>query len=156
MANKVEEIRGSIESSLKDESKPWTQFFKLAEEKTNVPRLYIFLGGVAVVILYLAFGYGAQILCNVIGVAYPAYISMKAIETRTKEDDTKWLTYWVTFGVLSVFEHFSFFLVQIIPFYWLLKCLFHIWCMVPMENNGSTIMYHKVIQPYFKKYEKGV
>ena len=28
--------------------------------------------------------------------------------------------------------------------------------MVPMENNGSTIMYHKVIQPYFKKYEKGV
>uniref|UniRef100_A0A182MQP2 Uncharacterized protein n=1 Tax=Anopheles culicifacies TaxID=139723 RepID=A0A182MQP2_9DIPT len=43
MASKVEEIRGSIESSLKDESKPWTQFFKLAEEKTNVPRLYIFL-----------------------------------------------------------------------------------------------------------------
>lgn len=153
MAQKVEEIRGSIEASLKDESKPWTQFFKLAEEKTNVPRLYIFLGGVAVIILYLAFGYGAQILCNVIGVAYPAYISMKAIETRTKEDDTKWLTYWVTFGVLSVVEHFSFFLVNIIPFYWLLKCIFHIWCMVPIENNGSTVMYQKVIKPYFKKYE---
>lgn len=44
MANKIEEIRGSIDASLKDESKPWTQFFKLAEEKTNVPRLYIFLG----------------------------------------------------------------------------------------------------------------
>ncbi|KFB41545.1 AGAP004819-PB-like protein [Anopheles sinensis] len=122
-----------------------------AEQKDNSG--YYALGGVAVVILYLAFGYGAQILCNVIGVAYPAYISMKAIETRTKEDDTKWLTYWVTFGVLSVFEHFSFFLVQIIPFYWLLKCIFHIWCMVPIENNGSTIMYNKVIQPYFKKYE---
>ncbi|ETN63151.1 hypothetical protein AND_005144 [Anopheles darlingi] len=39
MANKIEEIRGSIDASLKDESKPWTQFFKLAEEKTNVPRL---------------------------------------------------------------------------------------------------------------------
>ncbi|KFB41543.1 AGAP004819-PC-like protein [Anopheles sinensis] len=44
MAGKIEEIKGSIETSLKDESKPWTQFFKLAEEKTNVPRLYIFLG----------------------------------------------------------------------------------------------------------------
>uniref|UniRef100_A0A182IPB3 Receptor expression-enhancing protein n=1 Tax=Anopheles atroparvus TaxID=41427 RepID=A0A182IPB3_ANOAO len=123
-----------------------------AEQKDNSG--YYALGGVVCVILYLAFGYGAQILCNLIGVAYPAYISMKAIETRTKEDDTKWLTYWVTFGVLSVFEHFFFFVVQIVPLYWLLKCIFHIWCMVPLESNGSTFMYNRVILPYFKKYEK--
>ncbi|XP_052566008.1 receptor expression-enhancing protein 5-like isoform X4 [Culex pipiens pallens] len=79
---------------------------------------------------------------------------MKAIETRTKEDDTKWLTYWVIYGVLSVFEHVSLFLVQAIPFYWLLKCVFFIWCMVPIENNGANFMYHRVILPYFKKYEK--
>uniref|UniRef100_A0A8D8B0U1 Receptor expression-enhancing protein n=1 Tax=Culex pipiens TaxID=7175 RepID=A0A8D8B0U1_CULPI len=154
MANKIDEVRTSIETSLKDESKPWTKIFNLAEVKTGVPRLYIFLGGVAIVVLYLAFGYAAQILCNAIGVAYPAYVSMKAIETRTKEDDTKWLTYWVIYGVLSVFEHVSLFLVQAIPFYWLLKCAFFIWCMVPIENNGANFMYHRVILPYFKKYEK--
>lgn len=154
MANKIDEVRTSIEKSLSDESKPWTQLFSLAEAKTNVPRLYIFLGGVAIVVLYLAFGYAAQILCNAIGVAYPAYISMKAIETRTKEDDTRWLTYWVIYGVLSVFEHVSLFLVQMVPFYWLLKCVFFIWCMVPIENNGSTVMYNRLIQPYFKKYEQ--
>lgn len=154
MANKIDEVRTSIENGLKDESKPWTQLFSLAEVKTGVPRIYIFLGGVAIVVLYLAFGYAAQILCNAIGVAYPAYISMKAIETRTKEDDTKWLTYWVIYGVLSVFEHVSLFLVQAIPFYWLLKCVFFIWCMLPIENNGATFMYHRLILPYFKKYEK--
>lgn len=44
MANKIDEVRTSIETSLKDESKPWTKIFNLAEVKTGVPRLYIFLG----------------------------------------------------------------------------------------------------------------
>uniref|UniRef100_U5EW28 Receptor expression-enhancing protein n=1 Tax=Corethrella appendiculata TaxID=1370023 RepID=U5EW28_9DIPT len=153
MANKIEEYRQSLDKALNDNTKPWNQLFQVVEDKTNVPRVYVFLGGVAIIALYLAFGYAAQLLCNLIGVAYPAYISMKALETRSKEDDTRWLTYWVIFGVLSVVEYFSGFLVSIIPFYWLLKCVFHIWCMIPIENNGSTVMYYKVIRPYFLKHE---
>ncbi|XP_058829007.1 receptor expression-enhancing protein 5 isoform X2 [Topomyia yanbarensis] len=135
---------------MQDDAKDCTD----GQQKWDIRNQCMVIGGVAIIVLYLAFGYAAQILCNAIGVAYPAYISMKAIETRTKEDDTRWLTYWVIYGVLSVVEHFSFFLIQVIPFYWLLKCIFFVWCMVPIENNGSTIMYNKIILPYFKKYEK--
>lgn len=54
---------------------------------------------------------------------YPAYCSMKAIETKEKDDDTKWLTYWVVFAFFIIVETFSDFIVGWFPVYWLAKVL---------------------------------
>lgn len=153
MSVKIEEVKNNINKALTDSSKPWTKFFDFAEMKTNVPRIYIFGGVFAFTVLYLVFGYAAEILCNGIGVAYPAYVSIKAIESSSKADDTKWLIYWVTYAILSVIELFSVFLTNVIPFYWLIKCVFLIWCMAPIENNGSVFLYTKWIRPYFLKHQ---
>uniref|UniRef100_A0A0K8TRV3 Receptor expression-enhancing protein n=1 Tax=Tabanus bromius TaxID=304241 RepID=A0A0K8TRV3_TABBR len=154
MAQKFEEIKSKLTAALNDDKKPWKKLFDFVEVKTNVPRVYVFLGLAGFFALYLAFGYGAQLLCNAVGVAYPAYISIHAIESSSKLDDTRWLTYWVTFGILSVIEHFSGFLCSFIPFYWLLKCIFLIWCMLPVENNGSVIIYRNIVRPYFVKHHE--
>jgi len=153
MAQKIDEIKNTLNDSLNDDSKPWTSLFDLIEQKTGVPRMYIFIGGAASVVLYLIFGYAAQLLCNLISVAYPAYISIRAIETSDKFDDTKWLTYWVMYAVFSIIEFFSLFLTNFIPFYFLLKCIFFVWCMLPIQNNGAVIIYNRIIRPQFVKHQ---
>ncbi len=61
--------------------------------------------------------------------------SIKAIESNNKEDDTKWLTYWVVYGLFSVAEFFSDIFLFWFPFYYAgkvrcfnIKILFHSLC----------------------------
>lgn len=50
--------------------------------------------------------------------------SIKAIESNNKDDDTKWLTYWVVYGLFSVTEFFSDIFLFWFPFYYAGK----VWC----------------------------
>jgi receptor expression-enhancing protein 5/6 len=62
--------------------------------------------------------------------------------------------YWVVFSVFSVVKFFSDTLMGWVPFYWLRKCLFLIWCMSPLD--GSTLIYTKFVMPVFNKNKTAI
>jgi receptor expression-enhancing protein 5/6 len=131
-----------------------TDVLAMVEEKTGAPRLYVAGGLLAFTVLWLVWGYGAQLLCNMIGFVYPAYASMKALESRNKDDDTKWLTYWVVFAVFSIVDFFTDIVLSWFPVYWLFKCAFLVWCFAPLPMmNGACFIYGKIIRPFFLKHE---
>ncbi|KAL3315178.1 Receptor expression-enhancing protein 5 [Cichlidogyrus casuarinus] len=107
---------------------------------------------ISLFVLNLVVGYGAHLLVMAVGILYPAYRSVKAIESQSKEDDTKWLTYWVVFAFIELTESIAFVVLYFVPFYNLMKCLFLLYCMAPIQNNGSQLMYQMFIQPFVMKH----
>lgn len=134
----------------------FTDVLEKIEQKTGVKRTYQFLGLVGIFALYLVFGYGADLIVTVLGFAYPAYQSVKAVESETKEDDTQWLIYWVVFGVFNIVEFFSDILLSWFPLYFLVKLIFLCWCMAPVSWNGANTLYHKVIKPFVLKHQSQI
>ncbi|CAB4019271.1 receptor expression-enhancing 5-like isoform X2 [Paramuricea clavata] len=110
-------------------------------------------GAIGLFSLYLIFGYGAALIVNALGAIYPAYASVKAVESVTKDDDTQWLIYWIVYAVFTVVEYFSDFLFSWFPFYFLTKLIFLVWCMAPISANGSMVVYHRFIKPFVVKHQ---
>ncbi|KAL3634845.1 hypothetical protein CASFOL_021899 [Castilleja foliolosa] len=40
----------------------------------------------------------------VVSLVYPLYASIRAIETKSPVDDQQWLTYWVLYSMITLFE----------------------------------------------------
>lgn len=130
-----------------------TPYFEKAEKLTNVKRIILAQALLGILSLYLIVGRAAQFVCNLIGFAYPAYKSLVALETSNKEDDSKWLTYWVVFAAFSVIEFFSDILLSWFPLYWLAKVAFLLWCSADIPNGGSLIIYNRLIRPLFLQHK---
>ena len=61
---------------------------------------YSLIAGIIMVML----GVGQTYIVNIIGVAYPAFMSFLALETEELHDDKQWLTYGVCFGAFNIVD----------------------------------------------------
>ena len=112
-------------------------------------------GALALLVLFIVFGVGSSILTNVIGVAYPAFMSFVALESEGEDDDKQWLTYWVVFGCFSIADQFAGIILSFIPFYYVLKVAFLIWMFHP-SSVGSVTMYNNFVLPFMKRFESHI
>lgn len=121
----------------------------------GIPKEAIFgVGGttLTVVFLYVLIAYGASILAAFITTLQPLWFTYRALETETKDDDTILLTYWMVYGVLYMLEATILFpIVELLSGpYFLAKMGVLFWM---LNFEGSTVVYEKLLAPYFRKNE---
>ena len=130
----------------------WNEHMKIIKDKTGIPgEIVIFVIIVTLIIVYLNIFDADALITNLVGTIYPAFWTMKSIETNSN-DDKHWLTYWICFAFFNIIETFSGFILRFIPFYFFLKIIFLIW----LFSHGSFYVYQLLVVRIFKSFENDI
>jgi receptor expression-enhancing protein 5/6 len=125
---------------------------------TKIPLIYMLGGFIALSFLLLYIFSGIRAITNVVGVIYPGYMSLKALNNKDTMEDMLWLSYWIWYGLFTMFESITDLFLFWIPMYEFIKMGFYIYLYAP-NTKGSLFLYRKVLQPLvmrLQQYEKQV
>ncbi|KAJ9187508.1 hypothetical protein P3X46_002954 [Hevea brasiliensis] len=79
---------------------------------------------------------------------YPLYASIKAIESKSRTDDQQWLTYWVLYSMMTIFELTFSKILECIPIWPYAKLIVTCWLVLP-HFNGAAHVYQHFIRPVY-------
>ena len=148
------EIKDQAQGFIEKAKSRFNQEIDLISKKTGYDGKLI--AGILAVCALLTFInlFGKYITC-IVGFTLPAYWSIKAIESPEFDDDKQWITYWAIYGIFTLIDQFANIVLRIIPFYFVIKIFFLIWCFMP-NTMGALFVYNKLVGPYFRKYENKI
>lgn len=127
------------------------EHLKIIVDKTGIQGKYIMIA-LGVSLLFTIIGFLDKYITCLVGILLPTFFSIKAIESKEEDDDKLWLTYWTIYAIFSFLDLFTGWILKIIPFYFIIKLVFLVWCFMP-NTKGAVIIYDKIIKPFFLKNE---
>jgi receptor expression-enhancing protein 5/6 len=126
---------------------------KALSAKVGVRSAYLVAGLLFVALFLVCSDLFGRLICDLLGIIYPGYLSFKAIESKTPDDDKQWLTYWVIFAAQKLLETITDIFLFWIPMYYPIKLIFLIWLAYP-DTKGATKIYDSIVRPLLLKHEK--
>ncbi|XP_021672481.2 HVA22-like protein f [Hevea brasiliensis] len=80
---------------------------------------------------------------------FPLYASLRAIESPSTLDDQQWLTYWIIYSFITLFELSCWRILIWLPFWAYIKLVFCMWLVLP-TFNGAAYIYENLVRKYVK------
>lgn len=90
--------------------------------------------------------------CCSVGIVLPVYSTFKAIETKDRNEQQRWLVYWAAYGSFSVAEIFADKFISWFPLYYHMKFAFLVWLQLP-SVNGARQLYMDHMRPFLLRHQ---
>lgn len=127
---------------------------KIIEEKTKVKPSVLLLIVFVLLLLLSPIFKTHTIMTSLVCYLIPAYLSFLALESKDKEDDIRYLTYWIIFSVAEVgtpllrlfFNRFTYMVFRI----FITLVLLH------PESPACSLIYNKAVKPFLSEHEKTI
>jgi receptor expression-enhancing protein 5/6 len=123
------------------------------EKKTSFSAIYIILP-ITIAAICIYFNSNEIFLTNFIGLIYPFYWSIKAIdhELNNPDDEKQWFTYWSFYLISLSYDLLLGKYFLLIPFFYLFKYILLCWMFLP-NFEGAKIIHDNIIRKYIPKFE---
>ncbi|PJF19646.1 Protein YOP1 [Paramicrosporidium saccamoebae] len=146
MAETITEHFWAAERTLDRELSKHSIFLRL-ERTTGIKKTHLIGLAVGLVAFLLALRVASDLLLAVVAFAYPAIMTVSAIERNDKSEDTHWLSYWLVLAFWSTLESLTGGLLPgLVPWYSTVKLIGCIWLFMP-QTRGATTVYGAVVRP---------
>lgn len=89
----------------------------------------------------------AKVAWPAVMLIYPLYASIRAIESPSELDDQQWLTYWVLYSLITLFELTFYKILAWIPIWPYVKLVLLFWLVSPMFN-GAAYIYENYVRKF--------
>lgn len=152
--DEMKEVIDVIEGELRNLSVPFSGLLDWTENRFGMRRIVLLLSLLLIVSFFcLILGHGAAVVSNAIGFAYPARATIELMEQSpylpsSGKTTVKWYTFWMTFVAVLIVERYLAFVLLLVPFYYLLKTAFLVWCFAPIRDNGAAAIHAHIISRY--------
>lgn len=88
-------------------------------------------------------------------VLFPVFASYKALRTSDPAQLSPWLMYWVSYGLFTVFENYTYWLLGWVPLYGTVRLILLLYLMLP-QTQGARLAYQTYIHPFLAHNEKNI
>ncbi|CAM8984224.1 unnamed protein product [Rhodiola kirilowii] len=84
-----------------------------------------------------------------ISLAYPLYASIREIENKSPTaDDQQWLTYWIMYSMITLFELTFASFLDWVPVWPYVKLIAFVWLVMP-QFRGAAYVYESFVRPLY-------